>query len=97
MFKKIKEFLFGKPIEVTPIAAPYKIPEPQQPLSVTTKVEPVVSAIKEVAKKKASKPSVKPANVAVKKSTPRTAKTTKAKPVAAKKASTPAKPKSKKI
>jgi len=28
MFKKIKEFFVGKPVEVTPSPAPYKVPEP---------------------------------------------------------------------
>ena len=28
MFKKIKEFFTGKPAEVAPVTAPYKVPEP---------------------------------------------------------------------
>lgn len=87
MFKAIKEFFFGKPVEAQPsvVAAPYKVEEPvsvplvSQPLQTTNLLyTPEVSPVAEAAPKPRAK---KPAEV---------------KPVAAKKPAAPRKPRAKK-
>jgi hypothetical protein len=89
MFKKIKEFFVGKPVEAPVESAPYKVPEPAAttpiPLVPVVEAAPVMdqvavvnaaegSAITAAPEKKARKPRAPKAEVAVKEKAPAKAK-----------------------
>ena len=90
MFKAIKEFFLGKPVEVQPavVAAPYKVETPSPSVVTAQATEPTAYTVD--ASLDAKPQTAKPAKKAAAK------KPAEAKPVAAKKPAAPRKPRAKK-